>query len=239
VGAVGVLAITFLVVVVTLGLHQAGVIPSLTGPSWNRLLPIYNFVTTILFYGAMLGAVLLFAARGGLRRAWRELGLARPPYWVIPLMVPLAVGLQLLTGVVSTLLSPLLGGMTNPQGCDISTGFGGDPVLGIVAIVVIAPVVEEITFRGFIYGGLRTRLSTSWAVVVSSLVFAVAHSLSVGGSILLLGPSLFIAGAALALVYQRTRSLYPGMALHASFNLIAVILIFLSSTAANCHAIIR
>ncbi len=227
--------VTFLVVAVTLGLHQAGVISSLSGPSWNRLLPVYNFVTTILFYGAMLGAVLLFAARAGLRRAWRELGLSRPPYWAIPLMPPLAVALQLLTGVVSTLLSPLLGGMTNPQGCDISTGFGADPALGVIAIVVIAPVVEEITFRGFIYGGLRTRLGTSWAVVVSALVFAVAHSLSVGGSILLLGPSLFIAGAALALVYQRTRSLYPGMALHASFNLIAVILIFLSSTAANCH----
>ena len=234
-GAVGVLAVTFLVVVATLGLHQAGVISSLTGPSWNRLLPVYNFVTTILFYGAMLGAVLLFAARAGLLRAWRELGMARPPYWVIPLMLPLAVGLQLLTGVVSTLLSPLLGGMTNPQGCDISTGFGADPALGVIAIVVIAPVVEEITFRGFIYGGLRSRLGASWAVVVSSLVFAVAHTLSVGGSILLLGPSLFIAGVALALVYQRTRSLYPGMALHASFNLIAVILIFLSSTAANCH----
>jgi membrane protease YdiL (CAAX protease family) len=62
-----------------------------------------------------------------------------------------------------------------------------------------------------------------------------ARALSVGGSILLLGPSLFVAGVALALVYERTRSIYPGMALHASFNLVAVILIFMSSTAANCH----
>ncbi|MHB8313690.1 MAG: CPBP family glutamic-type intramembrane protease, partial [Candidatus Dormibacteria bacterium] len=60
-------------------------------------------------------------------------------------------------------------------------------------------------------------------------------TLSVGGSILLLGPSLFVAGVALAMVYQWTRSLYPGMVLHASFNLVAVILIFLTSTAGNCH----
>ena len=235
VGSAAVLVVTFLVVAVTLGLHQAGVIRSLTGPSWNRIVPIYNFVTTIVFYAAMLGAVLLFAARAGMRGVWSRLGLVRPPFWVLPLMVPLAVALQLLTGVISSMLSPLLGGMSNPQGCDISSGFGTDPLLGVLAIAVIAPVVEEITFRGFIYGGLRTRMGVTWAVVVSSAVFAVAHSLSVGGSIVLLAPSLFIAGVALALVYERTRSLYPGIALHASFNAVAVALIFLTSTAANCH----
>jgi membrane protease YdiL (CAAX protease family) len=75
----------------------------------------------------------------------------------------------------------------------------------------------------------------SLSVVVSSLVFALAHSFSVGGSILLLGPSLFIAGVALALVYERSRSLVPGMVLHASFNLIAVVAIFLVGTPASCH----
>ncbi len=234
-GSAAVLAVTFLVVAVTLALHQAGVIRSLTGPSWNRIVPIYNFVTTIVFYAAMLGAVLLFAARAGMRGVWSRLGLVRPHLWVLPLMVPFAVALQLLTGVISSLLSPLLGGMSNPQGCDISTGFGTDPVLGVLAIAVIAPVVEEITFRGFIFGGLRGRLGTTWAVVASSVVFALAHTLSVGGAILLLGPSLFVAGVALALVYEKTKSIYPGMVLHASFNLVAVVLIFLTSTAGNCR----
>jgi len=224
----------YLVIAVTLGLHQAGVIPHLSGPSWRAFLPFYNLAYTVVFYGILLGVVLLFAARHG-GRVWRELGLRRPPYWVLPLMLPLALFLQYVTALVSAALSPLLHGMTNPQGCNISQGFGQDAYLGVIAIVLIAPVVEEITFRGFIMGGLRSRVGVGWAVVISSLIFALAHTLSVGGSILLLGPSLFVAGLALALVYQWTRSLYPGMVLHASFNLVAVILIFLTSTASNCH----
>lgn len=235
VGAFAVLAASFVVAIVTLGLHQAGVISSLQGKSWDRVLPYYNFANTIVFYGAMLGAILLFAARKGFSGVWAQLGLRRPPYWLIPAMPVVAVALQFLTGIISTLLSPLLGGLHNPQGCEISTGFGAAPYLGFISIALIAPVVEEITFRGFIYGGLRGRLGSGWALVISSLVFAIAHSLSVGESILLLGPSLFIAGAVLAYVYERSRSLYPGIVLHASFNLFAVILIFLSSTATNCH----
>ncbi len=222
------------VAVVTIGLHQVGLIGALTGAAGRAVLPFYNLATTIVFYGVLLAVVVFFATRHG-GRVWRELGLRRPPWWVFPLMPALALALQFATALLSTALSPLLGGMTNPQGCSISQGFGQDAYLGVIAIVLIAPVVEEITFRGFIYGGLRGRLGTTWAVVVSSLVFALSHTLSVGGSILLLGPALVIAGGALALVYQRSRSLYPGMVLHGSFNLIAVILIFLTSTASNCH----
>jgi membrane protease YdiL (CAAX protease family) len=222
------------VAVATDALSQAGVIGSLSGRSAKSILPFYNLATTLAFYGALLAVVLFFASRRG-GPLWRQLGLRRPPFWVFPLMPVLAVALQFLTGLISEALSPLLHGMTNPQGCSISQGFGQDAYLGVIAIVVIAPIVEELTFRGFIFGGLRGRLGTTWAVVVSSVIFALAHTLSVGGSILLLGPSLFVAGVALALVYERTRSIYPGMALHASFNLVAVVLIFMSSTAANCH----
>ncbi len=222
------------VAIATDALSQAGVIGSLTGRSAKSILPFYNLATTLAFYGALLAVVLFFAGRHG-GHLWRQLGVRRPPYWVLPLMPVLAVALQFLTGLISEALSPLLHGMTNPQGCSISQGFGQDAYLGVIAIVVIAPVVEELTFRGFIFGGLRGKLGTTGAVVVSSVIFALAHTLSVGGSILLLGPSLFVAGVALALVYERTRSIYPGMALHASFNLVAVILIFMSSTAANCH----
>ncbi|MHB8313532.1 MAG: CPBP family intramembrane glutamic endopeptidase [Candidatus Dormibacteria bacterium] len=79
-----------------------------------------------------------------------------------------------------------------------------------LGVLAIAAAVEEITFRGSIMGGPRSRIGAGWVVVLSSLVFALAHTLSVGGSILLLGPSLFVAGVALALTYQWTRSLHRG-----------------------------
>ncbi|MGH7642661.1 MAG: lysostaphin resistance A-like protein [Candidatus Dormibacteria bacterium] len=230
----GVAVAYLLPAIVVLALHQAGVVRALKGPGWAAILPYYSFATTIAFYGVLLAIVLLFASRQG-GEAWAKLGLRRFPIWVVVLMPPLALLLQVVTGIITEILSPLLGGMKNPQGCDISTAFGSVPFLAVISIAVIAPVVEEVVFRGFIYGGLRGRCGVTLSVLVSSVFFALAHSFSVGGSILLLFPSLFIAGIALALVYERSRSLVPGMVLHASFNLIAVIAIFVVGTQASCH----
>jgi len=219
---------------VVLALHQMGLVHALSGRAWAPISPYYSFVVTVTFYGVLLAIVLFFAKRRG-GRAWARLGLRPFPLWVVVLMPPLALVLQVVTVIISALLSPLLGGMKNPQACNISQAFGSDPFLALISIAVIAPVVEEIVFRGFIYGGLRRRWGVTGSVVASALVFALAHSFSVGGSIVLLGPSLFVAGAALAIVYERSRSLVPGMVLHASFNSIAVVAIFLVGAHASCR----
>jgi len=85
---------------------------------------------------------------------------------------------------------------------------------------VIAPLAEEIFFRGFLYGGLRARLGVRWAIIVTSLFFAALHF-----SWEFLIPILVL-GIFLALLYEMTGSLYPGMILHVSNNLIALIAYF-------------
>jgi membrane protease YdiL (CAAX protease family) len=60
------------------------------------------------------------------------------------------------------------------------------------------------------------------AVALSALIFALAHA-----ELALLVP-IFVLGCLLALVYQRSGSLLPGMIIHAVFNLIGVTLIFSS-----------
>lgn len=219
----GIIVAFLLPTLAVLGLHQLGVIHSLSG---SVFLSWFNFVTTVAFYGVLLAIVLFFAGRRA-GRAWTRLGLRRFPIWVVVLMPPGALLLQIVSSLISLALSPALGGMKNPQDCDISQAFGAEPLLAVLSVAVIAPVVEEIVFRGFIYGGLKPRLGVAISVLVSSALFALAHSLSVGGSILLLAPSLFVAGVALALVYERSRSLVPGMVLHGSFNLLALAAIFL------------
>jgi tetratricopeptide (TPR) repeat protein/membrane protease YdiL (CAAX protease family) len=57
----------------------------------------------------------------------------------------------------------------------INFGFKASPLIAIVAIVVVAPMVEEILFRGLIYGALERWLPGSWVIVTSSLFFALAH----------------------------------------------------------------
>ena len=86
-------------------------------------------------------------------------------------------------------------------------------LVGFFAAVVLAPVCEEILFRGFLFGALRSRLGSLFAAVVSSAVFAVLHGYSVAG----LG-AVFLYGLVFVWLYQRSGSLLPGMVAHAVFN---------------------
>jgi CAAX protease family protein len=79
--------------------------------------------------------------------------------------------------------------------------------------VLIGPVVEEVAFRGILYGSLRNRLSPLPAAVLSSVAFAATHPYG-----LLALVSLVWTGFVLCLVYERSRSLVPVIAVHVLHN---------------------
>jgi membrane protease YdiL (CAAX protease family) len=84
-------------------------------------------------------------------------------------------------------------------------------MMGVMAVVV-APICEEVVFRGFLYP-LAKRYAGVWAAVISSgLLFAVAHP-----SLMALLP-LAVLGMGLAVIYERTRSIWAPIAVHAVFN---------------------
>lgn len=91
-----------------------------------------------------------------------------------------------------------------------------------VLSVFIAPPVEEIFFRGFIFGGLRGRWGTVLAALASGALFGLAH---VGnpGTVYLLPPIAGV-GALFAFGYVYTGSILPTMGAHLLFNLLQVIL---------------
>ncbi len=99
-----------------------------------------------------------------------------------------------------------------------------DSSLGLVAagfmIICIAPFAEEFFFRGFFYGALRTRFPIAVAAIIDGLVFGLIHFQG-GEDGLLIVPPLAVLGVVFCLVYERTRSLYPCIALHALNNSIA------------------
>ena len=111
----------------------------------------------------------------------------------------------------------LLGWAPQDQVLDL---FGGG-LRGLVwALLVgagIAPVAEEVFFRGFLYAGLRDRLGVGWGIALSALVFGVVH-LTPG----VLVP-IALMGAILAGLYQITGSLWPSIILHMSINALAMI----------------
>jgi uncharacterized protein len=98
--------------------------------------------------------------------------------------------------------------------------FGSAPRAALFAIeaVVWAPLFEEIGFRGVLYPSLRTRLRPLPAAMASALVFASVHLYSLGGA-----TQIFLGAVASALVYERTRSLWPCIAAHAFNNAAALV----------------
>ncbi len=91
----------------------------------------------------------------------------------------------------------------------------------LVAALVAAPAVEEVFFRGFVFGGLRSRLDFPLASAASALVFALIHLMPVSA------PPLFVVGLGTAALYERHRSLLPSLAAHVTYNGIALAASFL------------
>jgi membrane protease YdiL (CAAX protease family) len=85
-----------------------------------------------------------------------------------------------------------------------------------VLICIAAPVVEEVFFRGFMFTIFRRRLGVAWGSLLVGVVFGIGHAPAPAISLVALGAF----GVGLCLLYWRTQSIIPGMALHALNNAI-------------------
>jgi sodium transport system permease protein len=81
-----------------------------------------------------------------------------------------------------------------------------------LVVVVLAPVCEELAFRGFILTGLRQRFHPWTAILLSSFLFAASHL-----NVFQMVPT-FILGVILGVVATRSRSILPGILLHLLYN---------------------
>jgi uncharacterized protein len=86
-------------------------------------------------------------------------------------------------------------------------------------IVLLAPVLEELVFRGFLIPAFLKNMSPFWAIAFSAFLFSVAH---LSFSFL---PVFFFMGILLGLSYVRTKSLLPGICYHIVNNGIAFLLL--------------
>ena len=101
-----------------------------------------------------------------------------------------------------------------PQGWDSSRA--APFVVNFIVFVAVAPVIEEVTFRGLGYSLLRP-LGALTAILWVGIAFGLAHGLLEGL------PILIVFGCGLAWLRERSDSVYPGIAVHATFNAIALI----------------
>lgn len=96
------------------------------------------------------------------------------------------------------------------------------PFLFLLALVIVAPVFEEIVFRGYLISGWLHKIGFWPTLLSSSLIFALCH-IQYGWTGLLY---IFLLGLALAVIRIRTGSIYPGIALHAVTNLAVCLQVF-------------
>ena len=129
------------------------------------------------------------------------------------------LGATLLAGAVVFVLERL-GIEPEPQAAERAIAML-DPWLVILAVVILAPVAEEIFFRGVVFNALRREAGRRWAFIGSAALFAVIHI-----SLVALLP-IFVLGLALAWVYERTDNLLAPIAMHAVVNGISVALALL------------
>lgn len=94
-------------------------------------------------------------------------------------------------------------------------------VFACIFVVVIAPLCEEMVFRGFIYPLFRKRLGLKWAMAASSALFAALHF-----SFLAFLPIMVI-GMLLAYLYESTGSLMSSICFHVINNAVAVCIVLL------------
>lgn len=165
---------------------------------------------------ALVAAAILFARFAG-PVAPEHFGLRRPP-----------IGRAVLWGVAVYVMFIVLAAVWAelvelPQDQEVLDELGVEDsdlalVGGLVLVVLLAPLVEEFFFRGFFFRALRNWRGFWPAALLTGAVFGAIHWESTAPGVIV---PLMIFGFGLCLLYEKTGSLYPCIALHAINNSIA------------------
>jgi membrane protease YdiL (CAAX protease family) len=188
------------------------------GASSNARNAVYSYSTFangVIVYLFWLGLVLAIAVD-----RWDLLALRKPRSWGAAARFGIAAvfAIYALEAIVSVL--PLPQSPSKEQGLTPThwePAHAGAFAANVVLFAVIAPVVEELTFRG-LGQSLLSFLGRRPSIVLVGFAFGLAHGLVEG--LLVLVPF----GIALAWLRDRTKSVYPGIVVHALFNGLALAL---------------
>jgi membrane protease YdiL (CAAX protease family) len=200
-------------------------------PQADLTAAIITFIFSSLVEAAFLIAPLYFALRAfhslasHTRLAFQALGFRRfnasiVLSWIVLLLIAILGANFLYSYLIQTFHLPL---QTNDQ---LILMYSKNAPLTtyatLLVAVVVAPICEEVFFRGFVFPGLLHAMSPVWAIILSALIFAVAHGDP--GSFAVL----FLIGLALAFLRWRTKSIWPGIMLHALNNGVAALAIIVA-----------
>lgn len=147
---------------------------------------------------------------------WGALGVRGFKWTNIAVGFGLVLAVTVVTGFYSAIIQELFDSPIQPDLEPVAEDMAL-PWLLIVMAVIVAPLVEEFFFRGFVFAGFRRKYGWQRAAIFSSVLFAVGH----------LQPyailPLFLLGYVFAYLYQRSGSIWPGILMHFIVNLWGII----------------
>lgn len=157
-----------------------------------------------------------------------ELGLQRLPTWADIGLAPMGfIVYFLLTALVLYIVTLLVPGFDGNQAQEL--GFthlkaGHELLLAFFTLVIIAPIAEEVLFRGYLYGKLRKSAPAWLAILITSILFGALHGQWN------VGLDVFSLSVILCILREITGSIWAGIILHMLKNGIAFYLLFVNPT---------
>lgn len=194
----------------------------------TTITPLLETVFSALVY--VLGLALALFVPAKIKQSWKasrsDLGLTGLPTWLdIALAIAGYIIYLLLAFLLNQLFATLFSWYDPNQAQDVGYNniYGaGDRFIAFVSLVVIAPVAEEILFRGWIYGKVRKYLPLIPAILLVSIAFGLMHGQWNAG----------LATFALSLVFcsQReiTGTIYASIILHMLNNALAFYVLYIA-----------
>jgi membrane protease YdiL (CAAX protease family) len=153
--------------------------------------------------------------------SWADLGLRR----FTPQAVGIGCGLMAISFLFNLVYGGFLAFFDRQIQPDIALIFESTryPFTLLFGGAIVAPFVEEVFFRGFVFSGLRSKWDWRLAALASSALFALAHILPT--SML----PIFILGLVFAFLYQVSGSIWPSILMHVLTNTLALTAAYASS----------
>jgi membrane protease YdiL (CAAX protease family) len=186
-----------------------------TAGVWLSLLAL-----SLVTYAVLLAAALIGVKLKGAKLA-PAVGLRRGRLWPVVGLVTAGVWIGFAVNIAYSITTYALKVKVPDTNAKLLSASVKSPI-GLIAVflllAVIAPVAEEILFRGVVFSGLRDSWGEGWAILVSSVLFGVIHLQP-----LVMIPTAIL-GLLLAKVFSVTRSLWASIALHSAYN--ATIMLF-------------
>lgn len=187
-----------------------------------------QFILTALIYLFTLLIVISGSVLIKQRVSRAELGVNKPVTWLdIGLAPATFVGYMIVSSIAILIISQLVPGIDLQQAQDI--GFDdiasrADTIMAFLALVVFAPIAEEVLFRGYLYGKLRTITGAVVSSILASALFGAVHG---QWNVAI---DTFILSMAMCGLREITGSIWAGTFLHMIKNGLAFFLIFVYPT---------